>query len=112
MDTCFDANDWSADNPARGQCVVSALIVQDHLGGDLMRYDVTGENLSEKHYCNIVGGTIIDTTGQQYREPVTMRPSETTLKGFASARDKLLADQDTKRRYEILRKHVTALLTD
>jgi hypothetical protein len=33
--TCdpVDLPEWSAENPARGQCAVTALVVQDLLGG-------------------------------------------------------------------------------
>jgi hypothetical protein len=36
-DTCdpVDAGDWSAANPARGQCGTTALIINDLLGGEL-----------------------------------------------------------------------------
>lgn len=39
-DTAYDPHDWSDDNRARGQCVVSSLVVQDYLGGDLLRYSI------------------------------------------------------------------------
>lgn len=29
VDTAYDAADWSPENPARGQCVVLALVAQD-----------------------------------------------------------------------------------
>src|ERR1700724_3464771 len=35
-DTSSDAEHWSASNPAWGQCAVTALIVQDLLGGHLL----------------------------------------------------------------------------
>ena len=57
--TCFEASEWSLDNPARGQCVASSLVIQEFLGGGLMRYRVTGRDFKETHYCNVLpDGTI------------------------------------------------------
>ena len=65
-DTAFDKNDWTKENPARGQCVVSSLVVQDYLGGELLRYSVIGNDIHETHYVNqLEDGTLIDTTGKQ-----------------------------------------------
>lgn len=110
-DTAFDENDWSKDNPARGQCVVSSLVVQDYFGGELVRYRVTTDALDEMHYCNkLEDGTILDTTGSQYQMPVTMTVLPVDLKDFASIREKRLADADTKKRYEILKARVASIL--
>ncbi|HEV7975357.1 YunG family protein [Amycolatopsis sp.] len=42
VDTCdpVDLADWRADNPARGQCGVTALVLHDLLGGDLLLGEV------------------------------------------------------------------------
>lgn len=112
QDTCYEGSDWTPDNPARGQCVVSSLIVQDYFGGDLVRYAVTGEGLDEKHYGNLIEGTVIDTTVQQYRQPVVFKPLPIALKGFASTREKRLADKDTKDRYDLLRARVASSLSN
>lgn len=42
LDTCdpVDAADWSAANRSRGQCGVTALTVNDLLGGELLIADV------------------------------------------------------------------------
>jgi len=63
------------------------------------------------HYANqLEDGTIVDTTGSQYLSPVSMKIKPVALKGFASIRDKRLADTSTARRYEILKKRVEQLL--
>lgn len=33
---------WLPDKPARGQCSVTALVVQDVLGGDIVKSNVAG----------------------------------------------------------------------
>lgn len=110
-DTAFDASDWSEANPARGQCVVSALVVQDYFGGDLQRYKVQGD-VEETHYVNLLfEGVIFDTTASQYDgKNVQLTPVPVNLKGFASAREKCLAGGDTRERYERLRRRVETLL--
>jgi hypothetical protein len=112
-DTAFDPSEWSEDNRARGQCVVSSLVIQDYLGGELVRYMIDEGNLHETHYANMLdGGTILDTTASQYSQPVTMRIKPIDLKGFASARKKRLADDSTRKRYEILKARVDQLLAE
>ena len=49
-DTSFAPADWSPDNPAFGQCAVTALIVQDLFGGELLRACIAGGS----HYWNLL----------------------------------------------------------
>lgn len=110
-DTAFIAKEWSPDNPARGQCVVSSLVIQDYLGGDLGRYKVTADNLDEMHYYNVLpDGTILDTTGQQYNFPVTLQVLPVNFVGFASVREKRLSESETRQRYELLKSRVSTAL--
>ena len=110
-DTAFSAEEWSPENKARGQCVVSSLVVQDYLGGDLIRYSIDEGSLHETHYANKFNdGTVIDTTASQYDIPVNMRIKPIDHDGFASIRLKRLADESTKSRYEILKSRVENLL--
>jgi hypothetical protein len=46
--------EWSTDNPARGQCAVTALVVQDLLGGELLLAEVRNADGSRQglHYWN------------------------------------------------------------
>jgi hypothetical protein len=111
-DTAYDPNDWSDDNRARGQCVVSSLVVQDYLGGELLRYSIDKETLHETHYVNkLDNGATVDTTASQYNYPVNMRVKPIQLDNFKSIREKRLADESTRKRYEILKRRVDRLLT-
>ena len=111
-DTAFDPKEWSESNKARGQCVVSSLVIQDYLGGDLVRYSVDEGDLHETHYANrLESGVILDTTASQYTEPVTIRIKPVDLKDFSSVREKRLADNSTRKRYEILKARVDQLIT-
>ena len=113
-DTCFNSNKWTEDNAARGQCTVSSLVVQDYFGGELLRYQVNEGDLNEKHYCNILDdGTIIDTTGSQYKNPVNLRVKPVDLVGkFTSVRNRCLSDEDTRQRYELLKSRVVLALNN
>ena len=110
-DTAFDAADWNPENPARGHCLVSALVAQDYLGGDLQRYEVEGSGLNEVHHVNLLDhGAVLDTTASQYVGTIRLTPIPTSLKGFTSIRDRRLADESTRRRYEILKARVQSVL--
>jgi len=109
--TSFTPDEWTAKNPARGQCLVSSLAIQDYYGGDLKRYDVKAENFTETHYCNILYGSItVDTTASQYTSPVQLITSDVNLHGYATAREKYLADPQTKSQYELLKKRLEQAL--
>lgn len=110
-DSSFTPEEWHASNPARGQCLVSSLVVQDYYGGDLRRYRVLGQNIKETHYCNIlIDGTIIDTTGSQYNDPVVLTVDPIALDGFISAREKRLSDDNTRAQYELLKDRVARII--
>jgi len=110
-DTCFRADDWDTDNPARGQCVSSSLVLQDYLGGDLLRFEVDAGAFTEKHYSNRLNdGTVIDATYQQYKMPVSLRYDPVALKTYPSVREKRLAEASTRSKYEILKRRVAQKL--
>jgi hypothetical protein len=106
-DTAYSPEEWSQNNKARGHCVISSLIVQDYLGGDLIRYEINNAQLHETHYMNqLSDGTVIDTTASQYVTPVNMKRKPIDIGEFASIRDKRLADISTAARYETLKRRV------
>ena len=61
-DTCApeDVGDWTPDNPSRGQCATTALVLHDFFGGSLVMGEVIvdGER-SPNGYAPSVGGTPI-----------------------------------------------------
>ena len=93
--------DWSEDNPAWGQCAVTALTVRCVLGGDLLRTVVEGYG---SHYYNrLPDGTEIDFTRDQFSKQTLIPPGEVV------DRDKVLfspraVTARTKGRYEIFLK--------
>ncbi len=69
-DTCApeDQSAWTHENPARGQCITTVLVVHDFLGGDLVRGDVRvdGEQV-DYHWCNrLPDGDEVDLTREQF----------------------------------------------
>jgi len=70
-DTCdpVDVHDWSAANPARGQCGTTALTINDLLGGELLVAEVLRGDGSRQgvHWWNrLPDGTEIDLTREQF----------------------------------------------
>ena len=70
-DTCDDSDvaDWSPENPARGQCGATALVVHDRCGGDLLVAEVLHPDGSRQgwHYWNrLPDGTQVDLTREQF----------------------------------------------
>lgn len=60
------ATTYSADNPAKGQCSVTALLAQEKLGGELLKTSV-GEAW---HFYNRVEGERVDFTSGQFGGPI------------------------------------------
>jgi hypothetical protein len=94
-------SDWTDANPAYGQCAVTSLVVQDHLGGELICGRVTGGS----HYWNMLpSGEEIDLTKQQFKRPFVPQSTE------ISSREHVLADPHTRQRYELLSDRVRQAL--
>jgi hypothetical protein len=73
LDTCdpVDADEWSAANPARGQCGSTALTIHDLLGGELLVAEVIRSDGSRQgvHYWNLLpDGTEVDLTREQFSD--------------------------------------------
>jgi hypothetical protein len=103
-DTCPpDARNpvWDPANPARGQCGVTALVVQDLLGGDLVRGDVhVADERVDTHWWNLLpGGVEVDLTRDQFG------PEEILTVGVALARPTAPMKRG-REEYETLRRRV------
>lgn len=97
-DTSADPN-WTTDNRPLGQCAVTALIVQDYEGGDLLRCAIPGGS----HYWNrLPEGAEVDLTAGQFPEPVERAGI------VVRERDYVLSHEATYRRYQRLRRAVEA----
>ena len=70
-DTCdpHDVPDWTPENPSRGQCGVTALIVQELFGGELVLGEVfvDGTKVGHHWWNHLPGGHDVDLTADQFR---------------------------------------------
>jgi hypothetical protein len=94
-ETSDDPDEWCEENPSRGQCAVTALVVRDLLGGDVLIADVFREAIAvERHAWNrLASGIEIDLTrGQFCRGEVIASPrvQEPLLTSRAPERHRLL----------------------
>jgi hypothetical protein len=71
LDTCdpTDAADWEPTNPSLGHCAVTALVVHDFFGGELLEAEVLFQNGSRQgfHYWNRLAGVEVDLTREQFK---------------------------------------------
>ncbi|HDX9588191.1 TPA: hypothetical protein ROX98_001130 [Bacillus pseudomycoides] len=58
---------WTLDNPAKGQCGVTSLVVHDFFGGEIMKTKVP----EGWHFYNRINGKRYDFTASQFLEEVT-----------------------------------------
>ncbi|MEU8548083.1 hypothetical protein AB0C81_13965 [Streptomyces roseoverticillatus] len=108
VDTCTPEyrSRWTPDNPARDQCGVTALILNDLLGGDLIRGEVrVGGVQTDFHWWNRLGeGVEIDLTREQFR------PEEIVTGGVVIPRPPEI--KRLREEYELLRARVLEKLAE
>jgi len=96
-ETCYPGcvDEWTPENPARGQCTVSALVFQDYRGGDILYC------LDPHHYWN----EEVDLTRIQFPKGTPIRED-----GIRSRHHILNSEgaviARTRERYELLKKSV------
>jgi len=56
---------WTAENPASGQCNVTAAVIHDLFGGEILRTQLPGV----WHYYNRIDGRRVDLTDSQFSAP-------------------------------------------
>ena len=68
-DTAEPDDGWTPDNPSRGQCDITSLVVHDLLGGELLGADVFRDGVRiEGHMWNrLPSGVEVDLTREQFR---------------------------------------------
>ena len=60
------ARQWTAENPAAGQCNVTALLVHELFGGELLKTTLPEGN----HFYNRIGGRRYDFTDSQFTDSI------------------------------------------
>jgi hypothetical protein len=93
-ETSVDPHGWSDANPAWGQCAVTALLIQESEGGELIRAEVDGTS----HYWNrLPSGIEVDLTREQFGDrQIRVGPIQ------VQSRDYVMSFPETRRRYEQL----------
>jgi hypothetical protein len=100
-ETSFDPGHWSPRNPAWGQCAVTALVVQDLLGGKLLCSEIDGT----RHYWNLLPSRRqLDLTRHQFGK--RFKPGTIGTE----SREYVLSFSETRRRYELLRNDIYSKL--
>ena len=97
-----------------GQCAVTALVVQDYLGGEILNTIATDSqypDVSSSHYFNIINNEVVDLTKRQFKDTVQFSESSPKTKGFDSTRDYMLSFPSTVVRYQTLKSNVEKLLS-
>lgn len=98
--------DWDPNNPATGQCAITALIVQDYFGGELLRCKT---KLGKSHYWNrLPDGAELDLTESQFEIGSDMPIKNDYL---VRTREYVLSFPGTARRYTLLKKNIERVLT-
>lgn len=105
-DTCApeDIPDWSIDNPARGQCGTTALVVHDFFGGDVMQGNVLVDEVwVDFHWWNrLPDGAEIDLTREQFAS------HESVTAGIPVERPERATRLDSE--YQLLKARVTDIV--
>ncbi len=104
-ETSYYPDLWESSNPAYGQCTVTALVVQDYVGGDLMRAKLSNLGKKGYHYWNrLPDGTECDFTYTQFEQEIRKELPRLVYKfGEKRSRKSLLSIKQVARRYGILR---------
>lgn len=105
-DTCAPRmrQSWRADNPTLGQCSVTAFLMQDIFGGQVLGVPRKGGTF---HCFNAVGDCVFDLTSEQFGDEVlSYADCPEQRREYHFARAEKLA------RYELLRDRLNRALAD
>lgn len=69
LDTADEDDGWTPENPSRGQCDVTTLVVHDLVGGAVLGADVylDGERIEGHMWNRLASGIDVDLTRDQFR---------------------------------------------
>jgi len=97
------ATKWTPENPAKGQCGVTALVMQALLGGEILKTPMA----EGWHYYNRVAGQRLDFTASQFAEEPDYQDlpshreeafSDTNAQQYAYLRSKVIQALNQQRR--------------
>jgi hypothetical protein len=113
-DTSANKN-WRESNPALGQCAVTACVLQDFIGGEIVNSKVIKPDGSiESHYYNLLTEhddvAKIDLTESQFTAGSIIPDGQAKTGDFDTTREYVLANPNTQARYELLKRKVELYL--
>ncbi|MFJ8530434.1 hypothetical protein [Bacillus sp. NPDC094106] len=85
---------WTKENPAKGQCGVTALVIHDLFGGEIKKTQVE----EAWHFYNMINGKRYDFTASQFL-------TEIIYMDIPSSREEAFADTN-ERQYSVLKQNV------
>jgi hypothetical protein len=106
-ETSYRSDEWNELNPSFGQCAVTALIVNDYFGGDIVWSEAllpNGQKIS--HFFNLINGKEVDLTRSQFLEGTIVPKGIEKKKDFASTREYLMSYENKNSRYAVLKEKV------
>lgn len=117
-ETSSDPEKWTAENPAWGQCAVTAAIVNDYLGGKVVWAEAQLPNGTKiSHYFNRISSDgeksldrFVDFTSRQFPNGTIIPLGIEKKKEFTSTREYILSYPKTAERYELLKDRVKKIL--
>lgn len=95
---------WTPECPSLNQCAVTALIIQDYYGGDLLRCKMSD---GDSHYWNRLPEGDEDWTEEQF-DYIDGKPLKADY--VIREREYVLSFPNTKMRYELLKQRVEKYL--
>ena len=112
-ETSSDPENWSEGNPGWGQCAVTALVVNDYVGGEIVWAEAKiPDGRSISHYFNRKDETEIDLTRSQFPQGTVIPEGVEKKKQYASTREYVLSFPATQQRYRILKQKVEGNLNN
>jgi hypothetical protein len=119
-ETSADPDHWTPENPAWGQCAVTALVVDDHVGSRQLHAEpdckviwaeaVLPDGKKISHYFNYIDGREIDLSRKQFPPGTQIPRGVDKTKGFPTTRDYVLSYEATRNRYDLLSQRVADFL--
>jgi hypothetical protein len=85
---------WSPENPAKGQCSVTPLVMQDIFGGSILKTKTYGGT----HFYNMIDSVKWDMTVSQFDRPIPFEDRPAT-------REEAMADT-SEQQYQALKRRL------
>lgn len=104
---------WSEANKPLGQCAVTACVVEDYFGGEILNTKAKLPDGSiDSHYYNSIDGQEVDLTRDQFPEGTVFSAGAPKHGDYESTREYILSFPTTRQRYEVLRDKVDDIVSN